>query len=301
MKYFNTIFFLLVTFFVQSQNVSNGGFETWTGSPSHPTGWCDPESLSGLQVGLLSKDQSQGNFYQGSSAVKLKTDSVSTPFGDLLLPGTISLGTGYFDQNALDPSQALTYYGTPFTGRPDSISFAIKYAPSAGDSADVGFYLTKTGNEVGGIQRNLGGNGGSWVVYTLPISYSSSDNPDTAYLFINSSNDNGITKGSILWVDDVKLIYNGPNAVQNLLTGVSLSVFPNPVVRDISYSFDLPASGWVTTEVIDIAGQTVVLQNESFDVGSSKRNLSVKDLPAGTYLLRLSNSAGQVSHTFTKL
>ncbi len=301
MKNINTILLLLLASFVQSQNISNGGFETWTGSPSHPTGWCDPESLSGLQVGLLSRDQSQGNFYQGSSAVKLKSDSVSTPFGELLLPGTISLGTGFFDQSALDPSQALTYYGTPFTGRPDSISFAIKYAPVAGDSADVGFYLTKTGNEVGGIQRNLGGTGGSWVVYTLPVNYSSSDNPDTAYLFINSSHDNGITKGSVLWVDDVKLIYDGTNAVQNLTTGVSLSVFPNPVVQDISYSFDLPAPGYVTTEVIDVAGQTVITQKENFDIGTSIRNLSVKDLPSGSYLLRLSNSTGQVSRTFTKL
>ena len=142
----------LVLFFItaQSQNITNGGFETWTGSPSHPTGWCDPESLAGFPLGLLTEDQTVNGHVEGTSAVKLKTDSVQTPFGTLLLNGFISLGTGIFDGNASDPADALDYHGAAFAFRPDSIKFSYKYSPAGGDMGEAAIYLIKNGNDVGG-------------------------------------------------------------------------------------------------------------------------------------------------------
>ena len=291
MKQKFTLAIVAFLFFLSSsaQNITNGGFETWTGNPSHPTGWCSPESLAGLSLGLLSKDQTVSGHVEGLSAAKLKTDSAQTPFGMLLLNGFLSLGTGSFDAGATDPSTALNYYGTPFAFRPDSIMYSYKYAPVASDNGEAAVYLLKNGNDVGGGSFNLASTAGNWMTKTQEIVYVNTNIPDTLFVFFNASAGDSATKNSTLWVDGVKFIYVTPSSVGNeIASTLEISVGPNPATCVLNLFSEKNIFG-STVEVLDVQGKLVMSSI------LEKNQLNVSSLQNGNYFLRMTNVDGKIS------
>lgn len=288
MKQKFTLFSAFVLFFSStfSQTVPNGGFETWTGSPSHPTGWCDPESLAGLSFGLLTKDQTVNGHLEGSSAIKLKTDSVQTPFGILLLNGFISLGTGYFNSGALDPADALNYHGAAFAFRPDSIKFSYKYAPVANDQAEAAIYFINAGNDVGGGSFYLSNTSGNWVTETHAIPYVSAAVPDTAFLFFNASTDAAPAKNSTLWIDAVSFIYNQTGFENEISSTVEISVGPNPTSAVLNLFSEKNILG-NTIQIFDVQGKLI-----STSV-LTKNQIDISTLQNGNYILNWINLEGK--------
>lgn len=289
MKQKFTLFTAFILFFASafSQAVPNGGFETWTGSPSHPTGWCDPESLAGLSLGLMTKDQTVSGHVEGSSAVKLKTDSVQTPFGMLLLNGFLSLGTGSFDAGAADPSDALDYKGAAFAYRPDSIKYSYKYSPVGNDNGEAAVYFIKNGNDVGGGSFYLSSTAGNWMTETQEIQYANANVPDTIFLFFSSSNADSMRRNSTLWVDDVKFIYNQTGIGNEISSVVEVSVGPNPA----SVSLNLfPEKNIIgnTIQIFDVQGKLI---STSF---LTKNQIDISTLQNGNYFLNLVNTEGKI-------
>ena len=284
-----TLFAALILFFSSafSQAVTNGGFETWTGSPSHPTGWCDPESLAGLSFGLLTKDQTVSGHLEGSSAVKLKTDSVQTPFGILLLNGFISLGTGYFNSGALDPADALNYYGAAFAFRPDSIKFSYKYAPVANDQAEAAIYFTNAGTDVGGGSFYLSSTSGNWVTETQAIPYATATIPDTLFLFFNASTDVAPSKNSTLWIDAVSFIYNQTGLGNEISSTVEITVGPNPANVNLNLFSEKNILG-NSIQIFDVQGK--LLSTSML----TKNQIDISTLQNGNYILNLVNTEGKI-------
>ena len=280
---------VLSAFISQAQSVSNGGFETWTGTPSHPTGWCDAESLSGLQFGLLTKDQTANGHVEGASAVKLKTDSVTTPFGTILLNGFISYGTGTFNSGAADPADALDYDGAAFAFRPDSIKFSYKYTPAGNDKGEAAVYLIKAGADVGGNSFVLSSTAGNWMNTTKKIDYATSATPDTLFLFFNASDADSAKKNSLLWVDDVKFIYiQQPSALHEISSSVEVTVGPNPATVLLQLFADKNLIGH-TIQVFDVQGKAVLVST------LEKNQLDISSLPNGNYFFQLKSYDAKLS------
>lgn len=84
-------------------------------------------------------------------------------------------------------------------------------------------------------------------------------------------------------------------------SGVALgAVYPNPAIADASISFTLPASGNVTLELWNTAGEKVgTLLSGQMEGGEHKVKVAASTLPAGAYLYRLRFNGESLARIFT--
>ncbi len=74
-----------------------------------------------------------------------------------------------------------------------------------------------------------------------------------------------------------------------------VSIFPNPVVDYLTV--DLYKSGDATMKLSTIHGQTIA----SFDLSDSRTRISLTDLPAGVYAIRIEQGADLFGAKFIKM
>ncbi len=75
-----------------------------------------------------------------------------------------------------------------------------------------------------------------------------------------------------------------------LISGIS-DIYPNPASEQISILLDLKKSSLLSLSVMDISGR-VILQNKVELSGKCKAGLNIDEIPAGMYLLRISDESG---------
>ena len=69
---------------------------------------------------------------------------------------------------------------------------------------------------------------------------------------------------------------------------LALSVFPNPAIDQVTFSFELSRSGIVRVDIVTIMGRTVATFENEFDAGSNRFNWNVQgNLEPGTYLVHM--------------
>jgi hypothetical protein len=191
-----------------SQNIINGNFEKWDNA-SKPTGWSTLESTTGFKLNVTKQDKTAGNFFEGTTAISLTTDSINTPYGTMLAPAQLNYGNGKLITTV--PDGDLVFYGAPFTSQPDSFSFAYKYSPVKNDTALAVAELHALGANNATSFQALTNTQNKWKHTTLPFTYHSQTATDTLFISFFSStplNSHVAQKGSALWIDDVKLVYN---------------------------------------------------------------------------------------------
>ncbi len=102
--------------------------------------------------------------------------------------------------------------------------------------------------------------------------------------------------GRGLWMDTTYYTPLGINPIEPKPTsGCNLMVYPNPVTEKVNITYTLEQSGKVNIQISDLMGRNV--SNASFGEKSSGKHTSVidlKNLPAGTYILRLNNCFGKI-------
>jgi hypothetical protein len=254
-----------------AQTSPDFGFETWatTACPTiqDPTGWASFNLLNCFPFSMpqtVFKDAAAGLPTEGSFATKIVTDvipssvpPVPNPFGggNMDTVGLLTVGT-------VQASSPYIYYGSAYTGRPASLTFACKYSPQAGDSAFVVAYLTKwNGVSKDTIARGKFATGTTTATYTLNtlmMNYNSAFNasrPDTMIVFASSSiyDHNGAKKGSTFYVDAFK--WNGwvnTNDIDGIKNNVS--IYPNPASNKISIKCSIAAK---SVDVMDITGRKI--------------------------------------------
>lgn len=278
--YFSIVMMISVSSF--AQQVSNGGFENWSGTPSRPTGWVTIASLTGGGAPTLAvKDTTPGNFVEGVASIKLSTDTISSPQGDLLVAGIASYGGGLFT------GTNIVFYGVPFTNRPDTLRFLYKYQGAGNDSAQFNGFLTKWNStsgqsvDVGGGTINLASTGNNWASVFAPIPYYTSDNPDTLNIVISSSNGSNTTDGSVVRFDNIRFAYKTQTGIQDVaLEFADLVMYPNPTSDVVAFKTakDLNAT---TLKIYSLRGELVSEQ----PVISNTADVS--KLAAGTYVFEL--------------
>ncbi len=80
------------------------------------------------------------------------------------------------------------------------------------------------------------------------------------------------------------------NTEEVLAGDESLSVYPNPFDQTLTVEYEAVNSSDGSIEVFDLMGKKVYHQNVSLSQGLNKTSLTMNDLPAGTYLLRLNTA-----------
>lgn len=210
MKKILLIFLMLLSVFAMSQTqINNNSFETWTTTqPVQPTPWkCNiPYVFMSMNIYIPTATKVTDS-YSGQYAVKLET---KTQYG-FTVPGLIQLGTLTIGQNFVP----LLGGGYQFSDKPTGISFYMKYSPVNNDTA--WFFVTLTKYDTQNHRRDtLGGSVfffkdeiQAYEQQVLPILYyDNTQTPDTINILFMSSSLFSPQVGSIMYVDNVELLYS---------------------------------------------------------------------------------------------
>lgn len=73
-----------------------------------------------------------------------------------------------------------------------------------------------------------------------------------------------------------------------------LTAYPIPVTSDLTVIYDSSQQGIVQLDIIAISGQVVISKQLDKTVGTNRYKVDLQQLPAGMYILRLTDNTNQV-------
>ncbi|MFA7379120.1 MAG: T9SS type A sorting domain-containing protein [Bacteroidia bacterium] len=274
----------------KAQSIPNGNFENWSNPNGYnvPDGW---ETLNDMTSTASIYTATRGGI-SSDYFLKLTSQTVS---GLGVMPGMAV--SGKMNMNSLTAVS-----GFPFKFRPTGLTGNWQYMGNS--SQDIGFirvYLTNwdsgTGKRdtVAYMTRNLSGMVMSWTSFNLPLIYKSTNMPDSCIILLSASGPNP-EAGSYLYVNNLYFAGTTTGGTNIESTG-TFKVFPNPSNQDIQ----IDLSGLKATaqhfEITDLIGKVIATKQTD---GSLLQTLSIGELPAGNYLLRISTAKGIVTQKISK-
>lgn len=256
----------------RNKEIPNGDFENWsTETKDDLTSWYTSDEylfeLSGFEFPKpLVAQSNKGR--SGTKGVELTTQGIG---GDLI-PGMIIVGDafGSIEQPTFSMNNRWKYFEGYY-----------QYKPVNGDSAFFAAFLYKSGIPIGGVQFTIDQTASSYTYFSKEITYYSPIVPDSAMVFITSSNpDEARGNGSWLLLDDIQFSDNNSSVFDVNLN--KLTVYPNPFKNEIHFSGIDQMIG-ADYKIVDVLGKPI-------DEGSLTRNLTVDltDQIPGVYVLHIS-------------
>jgi hypothetical protein len=286
-KVFTIIAAITLSFGSFAQQIPNGGFETWTDT-LHPDYWSTIADVYGPQFSSFArKDTTAGNHVQGSASLRLFSDSVP---GQGTIVSLVGLGRDTFSAFGID------FYNYPYTKRPDSLFFSVKYTPGPGavaDTAYVQFNLTQAGTSLfGGVGYvPVPSTNSLWLNYVVPIaSYYSgavTGAPDSLMLIFASGNLLTIPNsvyGSTLWVDSVHFDASINVGIEPIGEVKGVNAYPSPATNQINISVQADEVG-SRIQLFDMEGRVVYegIINSTISV------IDTRSLQSGVYSIRVNS------------
>lgn len=329
--------FLMLQLSAQQPNISNPGFEQWSGTT--PTGWTT--SISGAITGVpivgsfpisLNFGAKSTDSHSGSYALKLQTKSLNLSLlgiPTISVPGIAQLGTaGSFSISIetiqelmsidsttdmsdiisnLDLEELSTFTnifsrGEPFTVVPSAMKVWVKYLPPVGETDTMLVLLGayKQGQTSLLLMGDMPDTYGYYAVterledytqLTVPISYDEEDLTcdSLVIVFVSSSFTNA--KSTELYIDDISFEYDYLSV--NSSERIQMSMYPNPA-KDYMVINPANQSEAYDIMVYDMNGK----QLKSVEKLTGDTRLSISDLAAGTYFLKLKQSGSELVRKF---
>jgi hypothetical protein len=262
-----------------AQATPNPGFESWThtssilGAYDTPNNWnCANSSTGSTGVITVLKSTSA---HSGSFAAELITKQIPAPFSQLV-PGMITTGT------INTTSQTITG-GIAYTLRPDSITGWYKYTPQGGENGFIAFDLfgSASGNSDTIAKAGFStpaATVGTFTRFAAALTYTTTTTPvvNSMWLLSSSNNDGLATSvGSILYVDDLSLVFNPTGVTEQEKPEFTIS--PNPVVDHFVIKNVLGTKALFI--LYDVTGRKVSEEK----INNATTVINVSTLPNGVY------------------
>tara|TARA_B110000285_G_scaffold228953_1_gene292837 strand:- start:2846 stop:3778 length:933 start_codon:yes stop_codon:yes gene_type:complete len=278
---------------LSAQKLENPGFENWEtdGGQNEPVDWSSiktamPSSLAGLAPKVMSESSTA---HSGSKSVKLENKSAG--FG-IIAAGIMTNGRviANFDpaKSSIGTETSDPKWNSPLKYRPDSLVGWFQYEPAGSDVGTIQALIHKGSakipdaaktNYIGFAEyRTPSVKTTSWVRFSIPFIYTSTDIPEYILLILTSGNGTSAINKSVAYFDDLELIYNKPISVieKNPLSDVSIYGSQNQINFDLT---DLKPNESVKIQVFDMVGKERI--NE---VTSDKYRVSFDNLTSGIYV-----------------
>lgn len=274
----------------KAQSVPNGSFEAW----SNPNGYLVPDDWETLNDMTTTTGVYTATRGGTSSDYYLKLTSQNVP-GMGVMPGIAVSGM-------LDMGNLTALSGFPVAFRP--AAFAGKQQYMGNSSSDIGFvsvYLTKWNTSmqmrdtIGMAMQDLSGMVMSWSNFSIPFTYNSTDVPDSCIITMSASGANP-EAGSYLYVDNLNFTGIIVGVENTEITG-TFKIFPNPANQDIQIDLSGLKATAQQFEITDLTGKVIATKQTD---GSSLQTISIDELPAGNYLLRIFTAKGIVTQKISK-
>ncbi len=221
---FVIISFLAFIPLLMAQQIENPGFEDWEEvglGPDilEPVNWStiktsDNPTISGLAP--ITWERST-DAHTGQYSVKLhNTSTLGIPVSGTMSNGqyhpNLNTELAWVFTNTTDPR-----WNTPFTSRPDSIAFWMKFFPDGNDTLQFQALLhvdnatlppkpENIANQVAYTRADIGGTYENWTRVALAFDYFDNRTPEYLLLIITSGNGTTPNVGSIAFYDDIEII-----------------------------------------------------------------------------------------------
>ncbi|MDC0231464.1 PCMD domain-containing protein, partial [Aureispira] len=222
-----TSFCMAISTLVYGQTtIPNGGFEAWqnvSSSDEEPTNWNGNRTGGGFaNLGPQTCFRETSNVHSGSYCLKLDNGSFfGTPVNATATTGkieapTTSAADGYIHTLTGDPD-----FSSTFTGRPDSLVGWFKFTQGGSDIGRIQAMLhdsfdvenpdqgSSAVHIIGQALYDLpNGNTSAWTRFAVPFTYNNGTTPSYILLIATASTSiGGANANSILWVDDLSVVY----------------------------------------------------------------------------------------------
>jgi len=265
------ILVLLCSFETNAQTIPNSGFENWqmAGTVEKPSGgWVISDEM-GIQCSPLSSQKSTDKA-AGDWALQLRTSNC--------------MGAG-------GTHEGFAFITFPVNAKPNYLNFKYKSAHAGPDSAYVRVKMTRWNGSkqtLADTYYYIKGNKTSYQTISLPINYTATGTPDTAFIEIGSDGLMGAAQGNRIWVDELSFsnTTTGVETPDNI-SFLGYSVFPNPAAGKISVNMDLKEANRVTVQLKDLSGKLLIQASEPKQAGFQTINLDINHLAPGLYFYTL--------------
>lgn len=305
----NILVIILIGFFtpfLTAQQIENPGFEEWEEigfGPDilEPVNWSSIKSSDdpglnavGPVIWERSTDAHTGQYSLKLFNVSLLGINVAGTMCNGQVHADFNPELGYVFTNPDDPR-----WNTPFTSRPDSIAFWMKFFPNGDDTIQIQVLLhvgegtlppkpENEGNRVGYVRADLGGTYENWTRIALAFDYLDERTPEYILIILTSGNGTTPIEGSYALFDDLEIIEGGQAIGDNPLDQVGIFVLDNTL-----YFKNLPADVIKNSylEILDLTGRSVWQTN----LNSDKVSLAPANVSSGMYIVRISSADHVIS------
>lgn len=276
---FIAILFLLSNIFCFSQN--NGGFENWNtvNGYEEPVGWQTFNILSLFGNPICATKVSGIDKYAGNYALK-----ITSKYMPVKVISALSDTVGFAFNGKITISPPSYDIGSPYTNRPEKLTFYAKYIPVGLDTGYAGLILYRnlpTGRDTIGygtlaVKPNL-----SYTLYEIPIIYNSNIIPDSANIYFQASNRaNGRRVGSSLYLDEVKFV-DFVGIEEYTANASKVKVFPNPSSETLTINTEIEEATKV--EITDVTGRTINL----YTIQNYESKINLSNYKNGNYYFKI--------------
>jgi len=255
--------------------IPNGGFEDWVdqGGYLDPVGWLTYNDVVTPGGGPATTVEQGTPGVTGNYHCVITT--VQVPLGPTI-QGWISAG--------VDGNNA----GFPYASRPEMLTGQWQYGVQPNDTAQVTVALINGASQtfIAHGTLEVTGSLSAWQTFQVPLTYFSTETPDTAFIQIVSSISfpNPIA-GSFVKVDDLAFV--GTVGMNEVNVGTLTNLYPNPGTTHFTVS--LPPSPHTIT-LFDATGRMVLEQRTT----DERPVIGTEHLPSGMYRITVREERGAV-------
>jgi hypothetical protein len=265
--------------------IPNAGFETWisAGSFEDAQDWTSYNQYT--QFASITTVSKTTDAHSGTYAALAETKSFFNTITGIqdTVPGIMVTGTDILSSGN----------GFPFALRPDSLSAWYKYSPAGSDFAGIGVILSKWNSSNGSRDYIASGEisifsaAASYTYGSAPLTYFMPDVPDTAFVYLSSSNGSIFFPGSVLTVDDISFVTPVGTEEISGMNSFNVTAYPNPASGNINIKLLSP--GAVIISIYDITGRIIYSADSH---GNSSVNIDLNYWNSGFYSYIISTKDG---------
>lgn len=293
--------------FLNAQSsIENPGFEDWEEvglGPDiiEPVDWStiktsDDPAISGLTPITWEKST---DAHSGQYCLKLyNTSTLGIPVVGTICNGqyhaNLNTDLAWSFTNLTDPQ-----WHTPFTARPDSIAFWLKFFPMEGDTLQFQALLhvgdatippkpENIDNQVAYTRADLPGTYENWTRIALAFDYYDNRTPEYIFMILTSGNGTTSIDGSVAYYDDLEVIGGDLAINDNPLDQIEIYATGNTLyIKNLSEGLMKNAS----VEIIDLVGRSVAKNK----IQSKKVQLDPRYDLNGMYIVKITSDDYVVS------
>lgn len=284
---------LLNSLLTQAQNaIPNAGFENWSASGGifgyeDPVDWGTSNSVTTtFQFQTATKATSAQFVRSGNYALRLETHYIGLL--NLVVPGGVATSELEIDIAA---QSVIPVSGVPFNLRPTVLEGWYQYYPAAEDSARVAMLLRRWNPEtqmrdtiaIALFETTEGAE--TYTQFTAPFEYQSDLDPDTMLLGILCGKVEDAPVGTVMYVDDLDLIYDATITASPHVEEMVL--YPNPTSGLVWVENPNYLSVWI------VNSQGVRVRHLPISHGLSQ--IDMHGLPQGRYVIQFLDKEGRTA------